>query len=93
MAERQYTTEEVCRRGQELYDTIIRPRVEAGNRGKVLVIDIETGEYEMDSDQLEAAHRLLARHPGAPLYGVRIGYPTLAKIGGGWGATAQSCAE
>jgi hypothetical protein len=51
---------------------------------KALVIDIETGEYEIDDDGLAAAHRARAKHPDAALYAMRIGYPAYAKIGG-WG--------
>jgi hypothetical protein len=76
-----YTTEEIVRRGKELYDREIRPKVEAGNKGKILVIDIETGAYEIDSDQLAAAERALAKHPDAALFAMRIGYPTMGRIG------------
>ena len=76
-----YTTEEIVRRGRELYEREIRPKVETGNKGKILVIDIETGAYEIDSDQLAAAERALAKHPDAALFAMRIGYPTMGRIG------------
>jgi hypothetical protein len=89
MGHPRYTKEEISRRGREWYERAIRAKVESGNAGKILIIDIETGEYEVDEDQLAAAHRALAKHPGAALYGLRIGYPTLAKAGGGWGTGEQ----
>ena len=36
------------------------------------MIDIETGEYEVDEDDLQATKRALAKRPEAVLYGVRI---------------------
>jgi hypothetical protein len=90
MGHPRYSKEEIARRGQEWYEREIREKVEAGNEGKILVIDIETGDYEIDDDQLAAAHRALAKHPGAALYGMRIGYPSLAKIGGGWGVAKRA---
>ncbi|MBI3910689.1 MAG: hypothetical protein HY320_07125 [Armatimonadetes bacterium] len=81
MSQHGYTTEEIGHRGQELYDRVIRPQVEAGNKGKFLVLDIETGDYEIDEDDLAASERLLARRPGGKLYGVRIGYPVAYRIG------------
>jgi hypothetical protein len=81
-----YTSEEVVRRGKEIYERDIRAKVEPGNKGKILVIDIETGEYEMDEDHLTAAHRALDKHPGAVLYAMRVGYPALVRIGGSWGS-------
>jgi len=82
-----YSKEEVVRRGKELYERQIRSLVEEGNKGKMLVIDIETGEYEIDVDELAAIRRARAKRPGAVLYGMRIGYPTAHKIGGGWRAS------
>ncbi len=74
---------EIDRRGQELYEQGIRAEVETPeNVGKQIVIDVETGEYEIDSDGLAASRRLLARHPGAALYGLRIGYNAVYAIGG-----------
>ncbi len=77
-----YTPEEVESRGEEIYAQHIRQHVEAGNTGKFVVIDIETGEYEIDKDDLEATRRALAKRPDAILYGVRIGYPTAYTLGG-----------
>jgi hypothetical protein len=89
MGHPRYRKEEIVRRGQEWYEKQIRAQVEPGNEGKALVIDIETGEYEMDDDGLAAAHRAHAKHPDAALYAMRIGYPAYAKIGGGWGSTPR----
>jgi hypothetical protein len=75
--------EEIDRRGQGLYDDAIRAQVETPeNIGKQIVIDIETGEYEIDDDGLRASRRLLAKHPDAALYGLRIGYNAVYTIGG-----------
>ena len=84
MGQVRYTPEEIARRGEELYDQQIRQKVEPGNLGKILVLDIETGEYEIDEDHLAANRRARARRPDAVLYGLRIGYPALGKIGGSW---------
>ena len=68
-----------------MYESRIRAYVaEQINRGKPLIIDIETGEYELSDDSLGASMRLLAKQPGAALYGMRVGYPAFVKAGGGW---------
>ena len=74
--------DEVVKRGQALYDTQIRPKVEAGNEGKFLVINVETGEYEMDADDVAAAQRARTRFPDAPLFSMRVGYPGAYRLGG-----------
>jgi hypothetical protein len=45
-------------------------------------VDIETGEYEIDPDDLKATKRALAKRPGAVLYGLRVGFPTAYRLGG-----------
>ncbi len=75
--------EEIVERGKALYEREIRPLVEHhANIGKQLVIDVETGEYEIDDDGLAASRRLLAKHPHAALYGLRIGYNAVYSLGG-----------
>lgn len=77
-----YSPEEVESRGEEIYERRIRPLVEAENQGKCVVIDIETGEYELDADDFRAAKRALDKRPEAVLYGLRIGHPTAYTLGG-----------
>ncbi len=68
-----YSKEEFARRGDEIYDRDIRLRVEADNEGKFVVIDIETGDFEVDADELGASDRLLSRRPDAQVWMRRIG--------------------
>jgi len=76
-----YSTEEVGKRGQEIYERVLRAQVESQHWGKFLVLDIVSGTYEIDRDDLTASDRLLARQPDAVLYGLRIGYPTAYRLG------------
>ena len=77
-----YTREEVELRCEAIYEQQIRPKVEPEHKGKFLVVDVETGQYEIDEDDLNATKRALAKRPGAVLYGLRIGYPTAYRLGG-----------
>ena len=52
-------------------------------RASFLVIDIETGDYEIDADDLAATKQLLANRPNAVIYGLRIGYPAAYRMGSG----------
>ena len=79
--------DEFAHRGQELYERDIRSKVEAGNKGKFLAIDIGTGAYEVDSDDYTATEHLLARCPDAQIWLMRIGYPTAYRIGSRQSAT------
>lgn len=75
--------EEIGRLGREIYEQRIRERVETqDNIGKIVCIDVETGEFDVDPSGMEAARRLHGRHPGAAVYGTRIGYDAVYSIGG-----------
>jgi hypothetical protein len=73
---------EITSRGSRIYEQKLRSLLEPEHVGKYLVIDIETGDYEMDEDHLAASDRAAAKHPGAPLYAMRIGYKAIGRIGG-----------
>ena len=79
-----HTTEEVARRGREIYARRIRREVEPEHEGRFLVVDVTTGDYEIADEDLEASERLLKRRPDALLYGQPIGEPgrPSARIGG-----------
>jgi hypothetical protein len=81
-----YTPEEIARRGEAIYEEKIRPIIESDNKGRRLVIDIETGNYLFQSieDPIAASHALLERNPDAVIYGMRVGYPAATKLGGSW---------
>jgi hypothetical protein len=68
-----YHPEEHARCGDEIYERSIRPQVEAGNPGKIVAIDIDTGAFEVADGVLTASDRLLARYPNAQPWFIRIG--------------------
>jgi len=76
-----YTSDEISRRGQILYDQQVRSKIADCEKGKFLVLDIETGEYEIDADELAAVQRAKTKHNDAALYMVRIGHPTAYRLG------------
>ena len=83
MPHSRFTGEEIARRGQELYEQRIRAQVETEeNIGKIISIDIETGDYEIDGDLIAAGRRLQAKHADAAMYAKRIGYDAVYAIGG-----------
>lgn len=65
--------EEFAVRGDEAYDREVRPRVQDDDLGKYVVIDIETGDYEIDPDEIAAGDRLRARRPDAQVWLTRVG--------------------
>ena len=76
-----YSKEEFARRGQTIYEQRVRPQVEEGNSGRIVAIDIETGEFEVADDPLAASDQLFARCPDAQPWLIRIGHRALHRFG------------
>ena len=76
-----YSPEEITARGEAIYREQIRSLVETTEKGKFAIIDIETGDYEIDTKDATATLKLLERRPDAITYAVRIGYRTAYRIG------------
>jgi hypothetical protein len=68
-----YTNEELARRGDEIYERDVLPHVTPEDEGKFVLIDVDTGSYEMDADELAASDRLLARYPNAQVWFRQVG--------------------
>ena len=83
MPHSRYCGEEIVRRCEELYEQSVRQLVETNeNIGKIVSIDIETGEYAVDEDPVIAGLRVQSKHPDAAIYGKRIGYDAAFALGG-----------
>ena len=74
------TSEAVAARGEEIYQPL-RNELESQHKDKIFVVDIETGDYEIDDEDLVATDRLLAKNPDAVTYGLRIGFGPIYKLG------------
>ena len=62
MSKPNLSDEEITQRGKELYDSSIRLRVETPeNIGKIVSINIETGEYEIGDDLVVTSLKLRSK--------------------------------
>lgn len=76
---------EVAARGKEWYERDIRHIVNTPeNKGKAVVINVETGEYELDDNGDVALSRARIKYPNALFHRIRIGYTAYGSMGGGW---------
>lgn len=66
--------EEVGRLGKETYFRLVRPYLTKDDEYKHVVLDIDTGEYEIDKDDYAAARRMRDRNPTGRLFGIIAGY-------------------
>src|SRR5438552_460400 len=71
--QRRYSKDEFARRGDQIYQEQIQGKLDSQDEGKFVAIDIDTGKYEVDADELTAGNRLRARLPDAQTWMVRVG--------------------
>ena len=77
-----YTSHEVATKGEEIYAQQLKEKLEPTHTGKFLVIDVDTGSYEIDADEVAALQRAMARNPHGARYLKRIGHPVAHRLGG-----------
>ena len=74
--------EERAAYAEALYRERIRPTLTDADIGRFIIIDVNSGEYEIDDDDAQASRRLHLRMPGAFGYGIRVGYTAAYFFGG-----------
>ncbi|MBD6617417.1 hypothetical protein FNW02_16670 [Komarekiella sp. 'clone 1'] len=75
------SSQEMSWRGKELYKRSIRAKVETEeNIGKLISINVETGDYEIGDDFVETSLRLRSKQTDAALWGERIGFDAVYAV-------------
>lgn len=65
--------EEIVPRGEEIYEREIRPQLGSEHEGKFVVVDVESGDYEVSDDDNEAFERMEERRPDTVFFILRVG--------------------
>lgn len=71
--------------GQSIFLTRILPNLPDSDKGKMVVLDVDSGEYEVDADERAALDRLLARRPDACIWTEE--FQVMPKIRASWRMT------
>ena len=74
------TPQQIVERGREIYECRLRSQLEAGHLGEFVVINIESGDYEVGADDLLVSKLAKARFGDAPLFTMRIGHETAYRL-------------
>ncbi len=67
-----YSPEEFAAKGSQIYRELILPKLSPEHDGKIVAIDIETGQFEL-ADTTLAAAKMFEHLPNAQLWFERIG--------------------
>jgi hypothetical protein len=76
-----HSREEFARRGKDILERRVKPRLRPEDDNQFIAIDIESEDFEIDADDYTAAERLLARKPDAQIWLERAGQPAAYRIG------------
>lgn len=80
--QRRYSKQEFARRGDALVATKVRPVLTPADADKFVAIDIESGEFELDKNEMKAADRLRKRVSDPQIWLVHVTLGYLHRFGG-----------
>jgi hypothetical protein len=69
-----------ARRSERIYQTKLKALLEPQENGKVVAIEVESGEYILGVDELDAALKALEQFPGKIFHFIRVGSPVMHKM-------------
>lgn len=76
-----YDEDDIAVRGEEIFARDIEPQVRTRPGRDFVLIDILSGDYEVDADELVAADRLFERRPEATVWMRRVESPDTYRFG------------
>jgi hypothetical protein len=74
-----YSGKKLVNLGKKRYEQI-KAEVEAKDKNKFIVIEVESGDFFIDKDPVKAIVKARKRFPHAVFYRARIGYPAAFSI-------------
>jgi hypothetical protein len=72
---------DIGRRGESIYKDRLREILEPQFDGQFIVIDVDSGDYEVSPDDMTAFLKLQARRPEAEVWGTRVGRRSAYEFG------------
>ena len=76
------TSEDAAAIGRAIYNEKIRETLGPEYRGKVVAIDVHSGDYEIADKGIDATLRLIERQPDAFIWRERVGFNAVHSMGG-----------
>ena len=72
---------EIVKIGKAIYENDVLPNIPHVKKGMMVVLDIASGDYEVDIQGADAGRRLKRRRPNAVMYTARVGYSAAYRTG------------
>jgi len=74
------TSRMMQQKAEELFEQTIRHKVDQSRPNDFVLIDVISGDFEVDEREIEACERLRSRHPDGLLWCRKVGSPYSRKI-------------
>ena len=74
--------DEIEQKAKRIYESIF-PQLEAKHHGETVIIEVESGDYFLGKNMLDAWEKGKIKHPDGIFYGFRIGYKAYVSYRGG----------
>ena len=75
--------EEIARLGDQIYERDVRGHVETDHHGEIVSIDVDSGNWAIGDNILDAVDRLRSQCPEAvDVWSLRVGHRAVHKFGG-----------
>ena len=74
--------DEIAKRGQEIYETKLKGKLEKKSSGKYVAIDVETGEFFIGDTLEDAFQQAKKKYPTHIFHSVKIGSPGVFTVSG-----------
>ncbi|MBI4568995.1 MAG: hypothetical protein HY719_11430 [Planctomycetes bacterium] len=68
-------------RARAIYDQRLKQTLEPEHNGKVIIVHVETGEYCMNENPVDALDEFESKHPGANYGILRVGHKAMYRFG------------
>jgi len=81
MVSRKYSKEELAKRGEEMYSSSIANELHNKNPAWIVAIDVDSGDYEVNEDLLNAIGRLQERRADSQIWIRRVGPSPVMRFG------------
>ena len=77
------------KKAEAIYRTRLKPKLEKKYKGRIVAIDVKSGDYFVGRTVLEAIEKGRRKHPGKIFYAVRIGYRAVHSLPSTWRFTEE----
>lgn len=75
------TPEQVAEKGQQIYKDKLKAILEPKDRGKFVIIEVESGDYFVADSMIDALSKAKEKYPNKVFHTIKVGFDGIFKMG------------